>query len=237
MSDWWGEIEENRKRLLEMRGRTIRVNLTVLVRTSRIFHRNSEALIAHLGQVDAEVLVGGGRFDGMEEYVAEAERLLFNYLAAAQGRIDHMRRLSTYLWSEKSDSGRHYRQIVIEQFDRSPLHKWMIGLRNYVTHQELPVITGRVRRGAHGYSASILLKTDKLLDGHQWDSLARRHIDEHAPAIDVSEAVQAYSKTVTEFDEWVAATYRDDNAEDLAAYDAAKIANGELFRRLTSQFD
>ncbi len=227
------EIEASRQKLFEMPGRKILANLRVLDRTTRIFARNSLALLAHLGQDDPDALLGGDHFDGLAEYVAEAERLLFNYLAATHARVEHMRRLTRYLWTGFADSERDYNRLVVETFAESPVHLWMIGLRNYMLHHELPFISGRVSVGTNGISVSISLNTAELVNRHDWTILARRYMDEHAPAVNVSDAVREYSHMVAEFDEGVAARYRKDHAQDLAEYRSAKRENEATFRRLT----
>jgi hypothetical protein len=92
-------------------------------------------------------------------------------------------------------------------------------------------------RATSGVTASILLRTDKLLESHKWGPTERRFIKENTPAIDVTGAVTEYSNKVKEFDEWIAAEYRHAHLDEIAAYEAAKTSNEETFRRVTKQFE
>lgn len=231
---WMDEVEESRQRLSEMPGRKVLVNLRVLARPTRIFVGNSEALLAHLNS-DAPALLEGDGFNKFAQYVAEAERLLFNYAAAAFARVEHVRIMTRRLWPQSTPSHVAYQTRVDSEFALSPLHKWIIELRNYMTHHGLPAITGRISAATDGMTASISLQTDELMKSHTWGPVERQFIEEHAPAINVAEAVAEYSEKVAKFDEWIAAEYRQAHLAEIGAYEAAKLSNEETFRRLTKE--
>ena len=112
---WMDEIEASQQRLYEMPGRKVLVNLRVLGRPTRIFVGNSEALLAHLNS-DAPALLEDDAFNELAEYVAAAERLLFNYAAAAFARVEHVRIMTRRLWPQSTRSQNAYQTKVDTKF-------------------------------------------------------------------------------------------------------------------------
>jgi len=131
------ELRAEQERILAMPGRVASVKLARLHRTAKIFRGNAKALLEHLKGMDDldQMLATTSDQQAFEEFLDEAERHLHNHVAAAQSRVDHLRRF------KRKDMPEGLREVSARALGGDP------GLR----HHGMPVQAGCVCafRGRH----------------------------------------------------------------------------------------
>jgi len=163
------------------------------LRESLVHHSNLEVAIS-LWDVENR--------EGLDNFLDEVVRLLHNYLAAAGTLRDHSRRL----WQKHLPSDPEYDERVKATFADSPLCVFVQDLRNYSLHNQLPVAHGHMTWGTdHGLTPSVKVRKESLLESWEWKSLAKEYLSSlEKEWIDLLELIQAYTDTVTHFNDWLA---------------------------------
>jgi hypothetical protein len=140
-----------------------------------------------------------------EEFLDETERHLHNYVAAATTRVDHFRRFKDAEWPEGSSTGEEYQRRVDEDFKESPLHNFIMKLRNLILHVRLPVSsTTETWQQLGTLSFHIMLNSADLLVWDGWNRLARKYVEQSGQSIDLGDTVSAYTSEIIAFDRWTA---------------------------------
>ena len=83
--------------------------------------------------------------DAFDAHLNEAERLLFNFLAACYSRVEFYRMLvnkGLIIGDLRTEYDRR-----VTAFDSTPLHRWLFGLRRLMQHHALPVSSGTLTTG------------------------------------------------------------------------------------------
>jgi hypothetical protein len=228
------ELRLSQERLLACEpGRLAVAKISRLDRIGRIFTRNSDALRLHLDRTNDPAislpLWSPSNTAGFEEYMDEVEWLLFNYLAAAEAKIDHLRIFIRANWDQDSDFSVTYRRRVKEEFEVAPLHNWLKKLRNCMLHYRLPVSTGKLSAGQDsGWSTAVMLHADDLAQYDEWNAKAKAYMTAHGPEIDLGHAISAYSDQVLLFDRWVRDEFTGANHDQIAAYRTAFATHFDL---------
>jgi hypothetical protein len=216
-------LRAEEERILAMPGFAALVKLKRLHRIAKIFHGNAEALLGHLRRMDdlAVLLPTVSDQRALEEFGDETERHLHNYVAAAQSRVDHLRRFKRKDLPEGLRE--EYQQRIDNEFKDSPLHKFIIDLRHLMLHVRLPVSTTRETWERGGpYVFRVMLDSADLLERwDKWSPEARRYIEASGESVDLRRTVGTYAEKATTFDRWVAEGISTQHLEDIESFQRA----------------
>jgi hypothetical protein len=217
------QLRAEREQILAMPGYAALVKLKRLSRIARIFHGNAEALLGHLRRMDdlAVLLPTVTDQQAFEKFGAETERHLHNYVAAAQSRVDLLRRFKRNDMPEGLRE--EYQRRIDDEFKDSPLHRFIIDLRNLMLHVRLPVSTTRETWERGGpWIFRVMLDSADLLEGWDgWSPEARQYIDASGESIDLRRTVGTYAEQVTTFDRWLAEGIATQHLEDIESFQLA----------------
>ena len=83
--------------------------------------------------------------DAFDAHLNEAERLLFNFLAACYSRVEFYRVLVNKDLIVGQLRTEYDRRVTA--LDSTPLHRWLFGLRRLMQHHALPVSSGTLTTG------------------------------------------------------------------------------------------
>ena len=165
--------------------------------------------------------------DAFDGHLDEAERLLFNLLASCQARVDFYRTLVNRDLIDGELKSEYDRRVGT--LSSTPLHRWLIALRNLMLHHDLPVLDGSLAMGS-GVSVRTGFRIDlaSLLRSHSDDFTgpARQYMigrDEQ----DVLEAIAEYLELIGGFDDWFGPAYAGHHLEDIEAFLKARSAAGQ----------
>ncbi len=153
---------------------------------------------------------------------AEISRRLHNVVAAAQSLIDHTRRLGRQLYAGAEEKRLDYERRVKEAFATDPLSRFVVGLRQYCQHYQLPFVgfTWRFTQTASTHEFS--LNRDGLLEFDSWTTEAKAYLDSHGDKIDFRAAISEYRDKVVAFYQWFESDVRAIHADVLAELRASK---------------
>jgi len=229
------QLRAEQERILAMPGLAAMIRLRRLSRTLKVFHGNAEALLAHLRQMDdfGRMLATTTNPEALEEFGAETERHLHNFVSAAQSRVDHFRQFARAEWPEDSPSRQEYEGRVEQEFRTSPLHNFIIRLRQLMQHVRLPLSTTREtweRGGA--WTFRVMLDSADLLRWEDWNAPARSYIQASGKAVDLARTVITYSNEIQAFDRWVAERFTREHQEEIESYLEAARQFREQLRQL-----
>ncbi|HEX8862633.1 MAG TPA: hypothetical protein VGC06_26790 [Actinomycetes bacterium] len=237
MADDMDQLRAEQERILIMPGAAAMIRLRRLGRTLRVFHGNADALLAHLRQMDdlGRMLTTTTNPEALEEFGAETERHLHNFVAAAQSRVDHFRQFARAEWPEDSPSRQEYERRVEQEFRTSPLHNFIIKLRQLMQHVRLPLSTSQetwTRGDPWTVNFRVMLDSADLLRWPDWNLLARSYIQASGKAIDLAQTVITYSNEILAFDQWIAERFTHEHQEEIESYLEAATKVRERLRQL-----
>jgi hypothetical protein len=216
--DDMAQLQAERERILAMPGRVAWVKLKRLGRTAKLFRGNARALLDHLKRMDDldQMLATTRDQDAFEVFLDETERHLHNYAAAAHTRVEHFRRFSRNDMPEGLRE--EYERRVDQEFAASPLHNFIIDLRNFMLHWRLPVQQTTESWGAGGVSFRVMLVSADLLRWERLSSKAREYIEASGEAVDLGETVASYRNKIASFDRWVVEGFMREHVEEIVSY-------------------
>jgi uncharacterized protein (DUF736 family) len=221
--DDMGQLRAEEEQILAMPGFAALVKLKRLNRIAKIFHGNAEALLGHLRRMDdlGQMLATTTDQQALQEFGAETERHLHNYVAAAQSRVDLLRRFKR----EDMPEGlrEEYQQRIDDEFKDAPLHKFIIDLRILMLHVRLPVSSTRETWERDGpWTFRVMLDSADLLERwDKWSPEARQYIEASGESIDLRRTVGTYAGQVTAFDRWLAEGISTQHQEDIESFQRA----------------
>lgn len=143
----------------------------------------------------------------LHEAMKEVGFLLHNFVAAAKSLIDHTRVLHRQLY-EEDDAIPDYQQQIEERFAEDPLTQFMIKLREFVQHYQLPMVGLSVESGEiqDGVSKNMKIWTrldvDDLYRFDGWNRPAKKYLEEAGDTLDLRVIVGEYFNHVVAFYEW-----------------------------------
>jgi hypothetical protein len=138
------------------------------------------------------------------ELLDEAERLLHNILTAMSTRVDQQRRFMDVYFGEDPALTQEYRGRVASDFGASAEAAFLKGLRNYITHRQLPVAESQEAYSAQSVQISFTLLTEPLLEWDSWNAGTRAWIAGHGRSVPIVDVVDIYARIADEFDRWLA---------------------------------
>jgi hypothetical protein len=77
------------------------------------------------------------------------------------------------------------------------------GLRNYITHRQLPVAQSKETFGRGSFSVTFILPSEPLLAWDGWNSSVRAWIIGQREAVAIVGVVEVYARMAGEFDKWL----------------------------------
>jgi hypothetical protein len=138
-----------------------------------------------------------------DDLLSEAERLLHNVLTAMSTRVDQQRRFMDTHFQDDPALMAEYREKIASSFTSSPEAAFLKGLRNYMTHRQLPVAQSRETIGQQSITVTFILPGEPLLTWDGWNSNVRAWIAGQGEAIPIVGVVDAYARITGEFDKWL----------------------------------
>ncbi|WP_129799019.1 hypothetical protein [Streptomyces sp. F001] len=141
--------------------------------------------------------------DVHDDLLSEAERLLHNVLTAMSTRVDQQRRFVEKQFQDDPVLTQEYREKAAATFRSDPQANFLKGLRNYITHAQLPVAQSRQTLGRESCALTFLLPCEPLLAWDRWNGPMRTWIAEWGEAVEVVDVVDAYARMAGEFDKWL----------------------------------
>jgi hypothetical protein len=226
MDDDMAQLRAEQARILALPGRVAWVKLARLNRTAKILRGNAKVLLDHLRRMDDldQMLAITSDQQALEEFLDETERHLHNYVAAAASRVDHFRRFKDAEWPEGSPLRQEYQRRVDKEFKASPLHRFVIDLRNLILHARLPVSATTetwARGGAWTFTFRVMLDAVDLLRWNGWTPEARQYIEASGDSVDLGRTVSTYTDEIIAFDRWVAERFIGQHLEEIESYQRA----------------
>jgi hypothetical protein len=181
---------------------------------------NGNELLSHLGSVEDDPAVlmrvwDATRPEEMDRFLDEAERRLFNFVAAVHARVDFLRAADKrgHLRPPKPE----YDAQVNKTFRSDPVHLWLVGLRNHMLHHRLPVafsqLSVEMQEGTdvpvgsiRSARCTVLVDTADLLSEGDFPALAKDWMRQTAH-VDLRQVVAQYCDGVATFDAWFDGAY------------------------------
>lgn len=141
--------------------------------------------------------------DAHDDLLMEAERLLHNVLTAMSTRVDQQRRFMGKNFQDDPVLTKEYRDRIASAFSASTEAAFLKGLRNYMTHTQLPVAQSRQTFGSGSFEFTFTLPGEPLLTWDGWNSRMRAWIAAQGEAVAIVDVVGVYARLTEEFDKWL----------------------------------
>jgi hypothetical protein len=227
--------------LRELDGWQVRKALFGLRRSLGVFEGNSRRLLAFLGQhgdarktLEALETLEFENRAGFEKYLDETDRLLHNFLAAAESLRDHVEAVQEAHMRDlpgDADSA-EYRARKSAVFD-SPAGSFVRELRNHVLHERIPETGGYAVWGSDplDLTSGIALDCSELRSARNWGKKAKRFMDEAGDNILIHEVAAAFRDPVVEFCKWFDAALRRRNHRALEELQARESEVTEALKK------
>ena len=211
--DLWAEFEAMPERQLFDRLLTFQYSLSIFEGNYREL-RN--ILLWQATSPDAKELWYLPNRQLLHTFMEEVTRLLHNFAAAAKSLVDHTTRHHRHLY-EGSDRFPEYRQEVRTRFAANPLAKFVMGLRTYCQHYQIPPVVSVLSPSGEGsdYCSKVLLDTGKLREFSGWSAPAKQFLNSAGETVDLLAAIEEYHATVVDFYRWFQGRQRDIHAPEL----------------------
>jgi hypothetical protein len=141
--------------------------------------------------------------DAHDDLLDEAERLLPNVLTAMSTRVDQHRRFINKHFNNDPVLTTEYREKIASVFTPSPEAAFLKGLRNYITHRQLPVHQSKQTFGQQPFEITFILPGKPLLTWDSWNGSVRAWIADQGEAVPIVDVVDTYARITGEFDRWL----------------------------------
>ena len=124
-------------------------------------------------------------------------------LTAMSTRVDQQRRFMEKYLQDDPALRKEYDERIASAFTVSPEAAFLKGLRNYITHRQLPVAQTRQTFGPGSFSVTFILPSEPLLAWDGWKRSVRAWIVGQGEAVAVVDVVDVYARLTGEFDKWL----------------------------------
>lgn len=196
-----------------------------LRRVRQAYVTNSQHLSNVLANPDSDstiltALISEDQEGGFRQmYYDELFRSLHNYLAMITTSTDHARNLMKRY--ELTDFYVQYKDRVA-LLANLPLASFLKGLRNYLTHHDVPplVMAFRVHRPESGPVFQVTLDSEKLLEWKGWKERAKLFLRSNNEIV-LLDCVTEYTEQVSYLYDWISSQYETLHADDL--YDVRRL--------------
>lgn len=132
----------------------------------------------------------------------EITRLLHNFVASALSLIDHTRIVKNEVYGDKRKFPDYEERIKLD-FVENPLARFVVKLRQYCQHYQMPLLGGVVSFDANGVRAEVQLSKAEMLKFDGWDSKARSYLKSLPDDFDLRVIITEYHRLVNEFYVWM----------------------------------
>jgi hypothetical protein len=187
-----------------------------------VYHRNHQELTktiaAALHPSNDRKLWDFFNQEEMRRTIAEATRLLHNFVAAAATWADVSRGLIRQEY-RATEFLREYEREVSARFDTNGLTRFVKGLRNFALHRELPLTTALrafrrhpdfdalvAQHGPGNYAlmeSNFVLYRDPLLEWDNWHSAAKTYLLNANEEIVVTDVANQHYDLYFDFYQWL----------------------------------
>jgi len=156
-----------------------------------------------------------------DAFLKEVARRLYNFAASAMSHVEHTRRFVRENYG-KTGGLRGYDEEVQRRFAKDGVAQVVHGLRNYLVHRAIPVVSSRftLKRGEQGQH-TVSLSCAELLNWRKWNPAARAYLAARE-RVDLTAFVGEYRQKVEEFEKWLHAELAAIHVNDVAAINAKK---------------
>lgn len=141
--------------------------------------------------------------DAHDDLLMEAERLLHNVLTAMSTRVDQERRFIKKNFQDDPVLTKEFCERIASTFAATAEAAFLKGLRNYITHTQLPVAQSRQTFGSESFEVTFTLPGEPLLTWNDWNSSMRAWIAAQGEAVAIVDVVDVYARLAGEFDKWL----------------------------------
>ena len=138
-----------------------------------------------------------------DDLLMEAERLLHNVLTAMSTRVDQQRRFMDQNFQDDPGLVKEHRERIASTFGASAEAAFLKGLRNYITHMQLPVAQSRQTFGRESFMVTFILPGGPLLAWNGWNADMKAWISGRGQAIAIVDVVDAYARMAGDLDKWL----------------------------------
>jgi hypothetical protein len=148
----------------------------------------------------------------------EAERLLHNVLTAMSTRVDQQRRFMERNFQDDPVLVKEHRDRIASAFGTSAEAAFLKGLRNYITHMQLPVAQSRQTFGTASFEVTFILPSGPLLGWDGWNAGMQAWISSQGDAVAIVDVVDAYARMAGESDKWLHDRIGQGHQAEIAAF-------------------
>ena len=149
------------------------------------------------------------RFNKLELFI---RRGIFSSTASAMAFVDNCRRVS------KDFKPENYEKIKKHNFEENEEHKFIQGLRNYVSHFRMIEADWHISWNDKERQLKFLLLHEKLSAWNNWTSLAKKFINRHVDGISVVALFDNYRKNLSSFNDWYRKAIEESASAELLEY-------------------
>lgn len=218
---------ETRKVIQEHPGFLVHQDLCVLQLSLEIFLDSVSDLMQSINsfRYDAQSInfwtrPSQSRFEQRELSI---RRGVFAAVTSAISLVDHSRVINNKI------SIKGYWDQIKESFSDNAEHRFVQGLRNYISHVRMVEPDWRKNISLKGKSTRFLLQQDGLLKWDGWHPLARSFVDSHPEGIDVEFLFDNYRNRVLLFQDWF--------HSEIARVSEPALSEYRQYERLLNRFD
>ena len=220
------DLLAEKDRLRELEGWQVRKSLLELRRTLGIFEGNARELQILLGEY-REAAGTPAKFDlskpeAFDMFLHETDRLLHNFLAAAESLREHAERVTAqHLPNLEGDAGTAEYLARHEAVFGSSIGSFVRELRNHVLHERIPTTAGFLMWSADQTKrkSGITLSRSDLREERRWRyEGAKAYLEEAGDGVHVHE-LAAYRDLAASFCEWLDGAIRRRNVQALDELD------------------
>ncbi|MEJ8803698.1 hypothetical protein [Pontibacter sp. H249] len=130
-------------------------------------------------------------------------RLLFNFCSAAAALVPHTRNHKDRLYMQTDQIYVEYEKKLDKSFRNNSLHHFVIGLRNFISHDKLPAVISVRKHDSGTTSTSFsIVKSSLEVENDDWKSKAKEFLSLQPNYINVEELVDQYFLSVKELHNW-----------------------------------
>lgn len=223
-------LDELRSRIAAHPGYIASVRWTTMNRTLSLHFRNSHELLAVIGSLEANRLLGmrfatrvGSDSPEKAQFVAEFDQRLHNVIASASTVIDHAREMMTAYTGTPFGEAFEARNAVVRDDGRAA---FLRRLRNFLLHVRgvLPITnTFAMSAGQPGAAASVTssvrLDTNTMLAWSGWTAPSRSYLLSAGKFIDLGEVLRWYHSATADLWVWANTAMHEHHVEDFAGRD------------------
>ncbi len=155
-----------------------------------------------------------------DDLLSEVERLLHNVLMALSTRIDQQRAFMRRHFADDVQLMSEFEAKRMADFGGYAPSEFLRQLRNYLTHDKLPVAQSQQEFSQDSFSVTFTLVRRPLLEWDGWKS-AKRWLEAQGDQIAIVDLIDSYARIAGSFDKWLHDRIGLKYAAELREYDEA----------------